>query len=269
MMMSLKSAALLLSISAAFASQQVETDVRVERDAALQNAIHALLDASSAEQQEHAFDSLLADAGPRHERLVRQLYLFSETSASTREGMLFGVVLERFSIPPTHVIAALVPLLEGAEAQRRAGIGGVLSQFEDRSIDRGANFDAYRPFLSGAAPSGLTRYLFETDPDAALSALVRTNGANQTRDLLWAQHELADLRWQLNFGYLSRADLPGSAAPEHLAQLEFLSRHELWWARLAAVQLVLDEPGLRSAVPLDALAQDAHPVVKELALAAQ
>ena len=200
-MITLRILAVLLPLLALAPAQVVPT-AGIAPDAELQAGLRRLAEDSTPDEQRAAWRFLSENAGDAHVRLVPQLLLFKEQSRSTREGMLFGAVVEQLHIPAADIVAGLVPLFEGADATRRAALGGVLSEFEDRSIDRGANFDGYRSFLGGELSVGLLRYLYETDPDAALLSLTRARvqTAAEVRSLVWAQHAIADLRWQLRFG---------------------------------------------------------------------
>lgn len=267
-MIALRICTVLLPLLAFVPAQGVGTPAP---DAELQGALRRLAEDSAPDELRATLRFLDEKAGVAHARLVPQLLLFKEASRSTREGMVFGAVVEQLRIPEADVVAGLVPLFEGADAARRASLGGVLSEYEDRSIDRGADFDGYRPFLGGELPVGLVRYLYETDADAALLTLTRSRALERAelRELVLAQHEVADLRWRLRFGYLSRADLPRGASPESREALGMLAAHGEWWVRLAAASMALDEPGLRALVPLDALADDPHALVREVARAAR
>lgn len=267
-MISLRLCAVLLPILAFAAPQSAPA---VAPDAELQAALRRLAEDSTPDARLAALRFLDENAGDAHARLVPQLMLFKEQSRSTREGMLFGVVVEQLRIPEGDIVAGLVPLFEGADATRRASLGGVLAEFEDRSIDRGANFDGYRGFLAGELPVGLVRYLYETDADAALLSLTRARvqDSAQVRSLVFAQHAIADLRWHLRFGYLSSADLPSGAAPAALEALGELAVHDEWWVRLAAAQLALEQRNLHAACAVDVLAEDPHPLVREVAVQAR
>jgi hypothetical protein len=238
-------------------------------DPALQDGLRRVLEAATPEAQRAALDFLRANAGPAHGRLVPQVFLFLEGAQGTREAMLAGFVLDQLAVPPADAVAALVPLLASDDPARRAGLARVLSQYEDPSLERGSDFSLYRPFLEQEPAPGLVRHLYEADPDAALLALTRARVQAQAelRALLLAGHELADLRWRLLHGFLQEADLPRATA-ERSASLELLARHPHWWARCAVVQLAREQPGLRALLPLEALAADAHPLVRELARAA-
>lgn len=263
-MISLRLCALLLPLLAVAAPQGVPA---VAPDAELQAVLRRLTEDQEPDEMRAALRFLDENRGADHARLVPQLLLFKEQSRSTREGMLFGVVVEQLRIPEGDIVAGLVPLFEGADAARRASLAGVLSEFEDHSIDRGANFDGYRRFLGEELPVGLVRHMYATDADAALLTLTRSRvGAPaEVRSLVWAQHAVADLRWQLRFGYVSSADLPQAAASAALEALETLATHDEWWVRLAAAQLALEQPKLHGACALDALARDEHPLVREVA----
>jgi hypothetical protein len=269
-MISLRLCALLLPLLA-FAPAQDAPATGPAPDARLQSGLCALVEASGSDERRAALQFVAENAGEQSQRLIPQLLLFTEQSRSTREGMLFGALVEQLRIPQQDLVAGLVPLLEEAGAARRASIGGVLAQFEAHSIDRAANFDHYRPFLAAEAPVGLTRYLYESDPDAALITLTRARvrDAGALRALVHAQHVVADLRWQLRFGYISGTDLPAAAPLAALEALGELATHEAWWARLAAAQLAVEQPGLRSVIPVDALAEDAHATVREVAALAR
>lgn len=249
---------------------QAEREASLRPEPLLQDGLRRVLNAASPEEQGAALEFLRANAGARHERLVPQLFLWLEAAPDTREAMLPGWVLEELDVPAADAVAALVPWLEGEDPTRRAALARVLSQYESPALDRGADFAVYRPFLEREPSLGLVRHLFETDADAALLALTRAQVSDpaELRALLWAWHELADLRWKLRFGFLARAELP-RAAPEAVEVLGGLARHARWWARCAAAQLAREEPALRELVGLDALVRDVHPLVRALALAAR
>src|SRR5262245_14387984 len=143
-------------------------------DPALQAGLRQVLAARDPTEQRAALELLRAGAGPAHARLVPQLFLFLQEAHDTREGMLPGLVLKELAVPAGDVVGALAPLLEGADRPLRRALGRVLSQYEDRSVERGADFSVYRPMLEREPPPGLVRYLVESDPHAAFLLLART-----------------------------------------------------------------------------------------------
>src|SRR6185295_10265548 len=104
-----------------------ENALRPLSDPALRAGILAVRDAKSESDQRRALEALRANAGERHEPLVQQL--------------------------------------ESDDPGLRAALGNVLSEYEDRSLDRGASFTPYAAWLEREPPPGLVRHLFETDAD--------------------------------------------------------------------------------------------------------
>jgi hypothetical protein len=250
-------------------ARQAGPEPLLQSDPELAAGLQRLLAATNEADHRRAFDGLRASAGPGHERLVRQLFLTAQEATDTREAMLFGWVVAALPIPDRDVVGALVPLLESTDAKLRAEVGNVLSEYEDRSLDRGASFTAYRTFLPDP-PLGLARHLFEVDPGAALLALARAQVTDpaELRSLLWAEHEVADALWKLRFGFVQGAEL-ARAAPSALDELRRLSDHPRWWVRLYAARVAASEPALRAAVNVEALRGDEHPLVREAASAAE
>ena len=257
-------AALVLVLALLGGARQAGREPELRPDPALQAGIRRLVAAASPDEQHRALDALRAEGGGAHERLVPQLLLFSREARDTKEAMVLGFVLRQLAVPAEHVLRALVPLLESPDVELRADVGGVLSEYEHLSPDRGADFSVYRPFLEGEPPPGLVRHVLATDPGAALLVLTRAQVRDlaELRALLWAEHEVADALWKLRNGFVTAEELP-RAASEALAQLDFLARHARWWARAFAARIGSQEPGL--AVRMEELRGDPNALVRELA----
>lgn len=259
-----------LVLGATLGGQEPGPEDRLQPDPVLRERIQGLLSARDEAGFRAALALLEEGAGPEHGSLVTQLFEFSRRATDTREAMLFGTVLAELHVPPEHVVRALVPLLELPDETLRRDLDGTLSEFEDRSVDRGASFTLYRPYLEGDPPLGLVRHLFESDPDAAFLALLRAQvrEPGELRQLLWGQHEVADGLWKLRFGFLAPEEL-ASAQPAMAKQLGTLAHHGRWWARLYAARVAFEVPALGAAADLQALMLDAHPLVREFARAAR
>ncbi len=241
------------------------------RDPALQGAIRSALQAGDEKERESSLEALRRLAGADHRGLVPQLFLFSKDATDTREAMAFGVLVEQLRIPAQDIVRSLVPLLESPDPELRRALGNVLSEFEDRSVDRGPSFSIYRPVLEAQAragegfPLGLVRYLYETDPGAAFLLLLRiqVTAPEELKPLLWAEHAVGEVLWKQRFGFLR----PNEVEPEAVEQLRFLARHPTWWARLYAAQILSRHPAFRAAAPVEELKRDPHPLVREVAVA--
>jgi hypothetical protein len=260
-------ASLLLTLTVQTAAQ--ERAPTPSRDPALQSAIREVLSAADESGFARALEGLRARSGPEHRTLVPQLLLFSIDATDTREAMAFGALVAALRIPPRDVVGALVPLLESSDEALRTAVGGVLSEYEDRSVDRGPSFSVYRPILEPHArtgegwPSGLVRYLYETDPGAAFLLLLRLHVTEpaELKPLLWAEHVVEEARWKRRFGFLR----PDESDPAAAEQLLFLARHAYWWARLLAAEVLRQEPAFRTDALVAELHRDTHPLVRAVA----
>ena len=108
-------------------AQEVEYPLVLNMD----QEIRSVIDAQSQEEWRSALGALRTRAGEENAILIRQLFLFMRQSTTTKEAMAFGAIREALEIPDEHVIRALEPLLDGADAALRAELDDVLSEFQD------------------------------------------------------------------------------------------------------------------------------------------
>jgi hypothetical protein len=241
------------------------------RDPALQDTIRKALHAADEQQLADSLASLRRIGGADPSALVLQLFLFSKDATDTREAMAFGGLADLLRIPAQDIVAALVPLLESSDPALRRSVGDVLSEFEHRSAERGADFSVYRPLLesriaSGAGvPPGLVRHMYAIDPGAAFLLLLRVQvkDVEEQRPLLWAEHAVADVVWKQRFGFLA----PDVVEPAAAEELRMLARHPHWWARLYAAQISSRHRGFRDPALVEELRRDPHPLVQDVARA--
>ena len=153
----------------------------------LQDEIYRVVDAQSETERETALKALQANAGDEHEALIRELFGFLRQSTSTREAMAFAGIRQVLSIPDEHIIRALVPLFEEGDESLNAALSGVLSGFESRSPDDGADFTAYVPFLTGEPPAGLVRHMRSIDRGAASRALAAAQEPERPEEGEWVE----------------------------------------------------------------------------------
>lgn len=233
----------------------------------IRRAIHA----TDERELRSALDGLTSIGGTDFQDLIPQLFLFSKDATDTREAMAFGALVDQLRIPDVAIVRALVPLLESSDGELCREIGNVLSEFEDRSVDRPPSFSVYRGLLeerlrSGRdLPFGLLQYLYETDPGTALLLMMRIHAVDvlESKGILWAEHVVADSLWKQRYGFLARDEIE----PGALEQIGFLSRHARWWARASAAAIMSRHTAFSHAELEDALRQDEHPLVRKLATA--
>jgi hypothetical protein len=237
-------------------------------DPNLQALIRASLNSESREQMESRLQELAA-AGA--DKLVPQLLYYSVAATSTKDGMAFGVIVEALRLEEDSIVGPLIPFLGADELALRAETRNVLCGFERGTPARAPDFEAYRPLLEADLRAGkppnvhLVQHMFESHPGAALllfreiSALRR----EESRALLWAEHEVADALWKYHYGFLQ----PDETDTEAFEQLAKLSGHSEWWVRLYVAQVMHRHKALSDARIVAALKQDAHELVRKVFLA--
>jgi len=262
-------ALLLLAVAAPGSGQKPAARVDLEPDPAVQTAIAEFMQPADEEAQGAALARLRAAAGPQFRELIPQLLYYSWKAESTRDGMALGVIVERLRIREGAMLRGLVPLLETNDDELRRELAGVLAGYEKQSPDSPPSFGCYRQFLAGPIekgadpPPGLVRHLYETDAGTAMLLIMRIERPErpELRRLLWAEHEVRDTLWKQHFGFLGADQVEPSAAEE----LDMLSLHPRWWARLYAAQTMRNHAGFREPGAIERLAHDAHPLVKAAA----
>ena len=247
-----------------------QTSARVPTpDPDAQREIRAVMHAQANADRDAALGQLEArrQAAPRV--LAEQLFLYSASASSTRDGMAFGVLRPRLGLEDETLVAALVGFLESTDEPLRAEAARFLAEFEGAEADRPPTFVHYRPFLEapirrGAEPPpGLTRHVYETDPGRALLLLARIAERRQDelRRVLWAEHVTADAIWRHAHGFAEAGD----AEPAVTRELALLGASEAWWARAYVARVARAHPELGQSARADALTSDAHPLVRRLA----
>lgn len=223
-------------------------------------ALEALIAAKQADRHAAWAELRAADAAERP-GVIRELVLFAAASTSERAAMAGGAVIDEFDITPGEVVRAVVPLLESDDASVRGKAANLLGQYEQLGVDRPADFSWYREILAErvrageALPTGLIEHMVETDPGQALLALMRAHGIREPqrlKEILWAEHVVADAIWQQQHGFLKPTEVTPSAATE----LARLAADQAWWARLCAAEIVRRHAAFRTEELVKALQAD-------------
>jgi hypothetical protein len=109
--------------------------------------------------------------------------------------------------------------------------------------------------------------MYASAPGEALLTLMRAHGLREPEDIkeiLWAEHTVADVLWKHQYGFL---DLERNE-PAAVQELSKLAGHRAWWARLYAAEIMRQHAVFRNAALLERLMNDAHELVREAAVAA-
>jgi len=244
---------------------------RTERDEPYQSLITQYSNSSNRSTIETALEQLISMNGGDSKRLVAQLvWRLANDQQDQVVGALAGRIFKRWEDDKNSIVAALLPLLDDVDPDIRREAGGLLRGLEDRSALRPPDYSMYHTLLeadfrAGRAPqSSLVAFMYEGDPGVALLTVVR---ASQMRDpaemkpILWAEHVVADLMWRRQFGFVDAK----AVDPAVVRELDKLSQHKEWWARLYVAEIIRKNPELGTKAIRERLAADSHELVRQSA----
>ncbi len=204
--------------------------------------------------------------------LIQQLALFGSDAKTTAKSMLAGAVIKEFAMTESDVVGALVPMLAVDDEAVQKTVAGMLAAYEDRSATRPADFSAYRAIIEEAVreqrevPAGLVDHMYDVDPGVGMLTMMRGTGVREPeklREILWAEHAVAEVIWKQTHGFLDRGEVDADA----VEQLQRLSNHPQWWARMYVPATMRRHKSFRSVELLERLEGDPHPQVAALAKA--
>lgn len=261
-------ALLLLFVAVAKGEEPRPGVIRTERDESYQLAITELLNSSTLDVSGAAFERFLNLNGGDSRRLVAQLvWRLAKGRQDEAVNALAGRVFKRWENYKDSVVAALIPLLDDVDPSIRREAGSLLRGLEDRSALRPPDYSIYHAFLEadfrgGRSPqASLVKFMYEGDPGVALLTIMR---ASQMRDpaeirpILWAEHVVADLMLRRQFGFVEAK----AVDPAVVRELDKLSQHKAWWARLYVAEIIRSNPELGTKLIRDRLAGDSNEIVK-------
>jgi len=249
-------------------AQQAEV-IATQRDSSYQAVLENIAKATSRTGRLQQIDNQLTLWEQDCPKLVSQvLWYAAQKQGDPSSRGVVGLVLKQLNIPKHLVVAALVPHLDERDEGIRRVTQNLLAGYEDQSVERPPDFSAYRGIieadvLAGRAPqASLVRRMYTIDPGSALIAMMRAyqvHDPEAIKSIRWTEHVVAELLWKRRYGFADAT----VAGPEAVAELEKLSRHDAWWARLYVAQVVAQHSELGSASLIMRLAGDANPLVRE------
>jgi len=242
----------------------------VALDAELQQAIDRVVHAAGDAERALALDALRARAEAAPLTVIQQLVLRTGQAADPRDALASGAILDELTFSQSALVAAVVPLLDGRDQTQVAAARGILAAVEDASAERAPDFSYYRELIAArvaagqAPPAGLIRHMYELAPGHALLAMLRAyqlRHPDEIKPILWAEHAVSDVIWKQRYGFLA----PGEIEPQAAVELARMARHDHWWARLYAVQIMRQHAEFRLAELVAALQADDDPLVRDAA----
>lgn len=227
------------------------------------------------EVPQKAFDELMV-------RILENPFDDGGMGAAMVAGVLFMMT------PPETVLRSVAPHL-GVGQRLDGGLNGSnndLAEHLQRQSQQGHRgypvFTAYVRYLNGSNRSGRNEYpnrdiiiihMFETDPVVAFIAMLevdyklgpyglsRAARGNDGRRLQLLNHQVHDLLYRTRYEFPVPDDLRSTVESD----LNYAASHEKWWVRLYAAQIFLRHEELRVQDKIQALKEDVHPAVAEVA----
>ncbi len=244
-------------------------------DGVIQAAIGRVERAANADDARRQMDELVALGEREPAELVGQLVWYSaQHQGDRRARAIVGRAFSRLGAPKDVVVTALVTHLDDRDAAVRGDVRELLKGYEDRSATRPPDFSTYRAIIEddvrhGREPrASLVELMYQSDAGTALLTMVRAyqlREPGEIKPILWAEHVVSDLLWKRRYGFAGANAVDAAA----LQQVELMSRHPRWWARLYAAEVVRTHPELGAAGMVDRLAGDGNGLVRAAGLAAK
>jgi len=258
--------------SARLAAQDVAPRVvQTQPDAAYQAALADVAAAPDRAGMDAAVSRVVSMNEGNLARLVPQLvWHAAKRPPSASAPSVVGHVFKRLADVKHGVVAALAPLLDDADTAIREVTRDLLRGYEDRSALRPPDFSAYHAILEADVRGGrplqasLIAHMYASDSGAALLTVMRATQLRKPEEIkpiLWAEHVVADLMWRRQFGFAEK----NAVDPAAVRELDKLSQHKAWWARLYAAEIIRVHPELGSQAMHDRLKKDVNVVVQQAA----
>lgn len=188
-----------------------------------------------------------------------------------RAAMLAVVALHISTVSKSKILEAVLPHLKRSDEPTRQVVRRLLQHIEDSSAGGHPDFSYYRGHIGGDRRDkreidlNLVEHMFRTSPSEALRTFVMVWYHDERRKPpLWAAHVVDDLLWKRQHGFTAAKE----PEPAVTQELEKMAKHDEWWARLYAAEVIRQHPELGNQSLVDELARDPHPLVQKTAKAA-
>ncbi len=245
-----------------------DSSLEFQPNQTVQQALIELYPLNSQEDLHSKARRLEALSGGR-DRLMRDLVWFGSRTADTRGGMVPAVVVNTLAISDREIVSALVTILGARDDGFRKEAEQLVRDLEPGLRQCRGTFEILGDFIrsgdqqTAEPPLPLVQFIFRTHPANALRAMTSEflrDSPAQTRELIWAEHVVADAIWKKENQFTDALAEVGRDVAE---QLDALAKHRQWWVRLYAAEVLRRHPELGEPETIKQLRQDAHELVRE------
>lgn len=239
----------------------LEHQLGIVPEAGVQSRLQRAADAGMADgsDAEATFAAIgeLHDLTARGKQFLDQLLYFycrNDRADSVAEQRQLSAVLllERAGVQKKSIAETVSPYLYDDDERLRSIARRFLAFVEGHSAVRTCGLRDYSEYQSLIDPAGsvdpLVRYMYEQSPASALRALNEIDGLlsaqrklDQYRRILWAEHVVSNNLWKQQHQFIGEDQVESAAAVE----LQKLSKHDAWWARLYVAEILANIPSSR------------------------
>lgn len=199
---------------------------------------------------------------------IRQaIFWYNQHSGGDDQELAVLVMLHHLQVTPAPIVMAMLPYIESDHEQLRQA---ALEQFRGIEARRGfgePDFSHYGSLVQGHKedpPLRLVKYMYDRSPGTAVLVMqgIYDERHDRFRDVVWAEHVIEDNLWQQRQNFLEDE----ATLPEAVAEVTKMARHEEWWARLYAAEIITQHPEFGTPEIVEALKNDEHELVREAML---
>jgi hypothetical protein len=251
----------------------LHTQLAIEPDDGVQSRLEHASDliirrASVAERCESI--AALAELARDDEKFLRQLVYFycrHETGRHSEDKQIFVLYLiGELKLSQTALTRVVTPYLFHENERLDSIARNFLAKIEGSAVELACDrrdYQWYTPLIGGADPPlRLIRYMFDHGPESALLEMNVAYHARENREayrrILWAEHVISDNVWKQQHGFLKEDEVEPAAA----AEIENLSAHEAWWARLYVAEILVQQPEFQTPELMERLRDEPHELVR-------
>ena len=226
----------------------------------------------AAFQEIQTLKELVADKG----EIVKQVAVFAATPTDDEQRPLVAImILQLLDLPPSIVIPQLAPYLDADNSRLRSFVRewfqGHDNAGSDESPLKPVNYEDYKNYVRGLVntqqeiPDVFVGYIYERSPERALLVFYSAMAPPRDKDILLSEQIVSNALWLKKNDFEDRFQ---QSLPHAVAELAKLAKHEQWWARLYAAEIMRRHRDLRQPELWQQLGIDRNKWVSKAAKAA-
>jgi hypothetical protein len=225
----------------------------------------------AAFQEIQTLKEMVADKG----EIVKQMAVFAAAPAEDEEQPLVAtMILDLLDLPPSIVIRQLAPYLDAGDPSLRSFVRDWFQRHDNAGSDESplkpVNYEDYKSYVRGLlgtqqeAPDAFVEYVYERSPKRALLVFHLATPPPRDKDILLTVQIVSNSLWLKKNGFDDRFQ---QSLPHAVAELAKLAKHEQWWARLYAAEIMRRHRDLRQPELWQQLSMDGNKLVSKAAKA--